>query len=74
MFKINPETLISNTDKLLYDIRELLIKLCENDKPEPKEESKKQTNVHKCKICGKEYDNIGKMLACARRHKKEGKE
>ena len=25
-----------------------------------------------CKVCGKEYDNKGKLLACARKHKKEG--
>ena len=27
---------------------------------------------HKCKVCGVMYDNKGKMLACLRKHKKEG--
>lgn len=71
-----PENL-NDAEKLLYDIRaelsrsnEILQAILECVRPG---EIKTDTPKYTCKVCGKTYDNKGKLLACARRHKKEGK-
>lgn len=36
------------------------------------EEVKEKPVTYTCKVCGQTYDNKGSLLACARKHKKEG--
>lgn len=75
MFDIQPDQLVSKTDKLLYNIWHELRSM--NEKPEPvqptREATEEKVKEYTCKTCGKIYGNAGKMLSCARKHKKEAK-
>jgi len=66
MFKIESRDLITAESRLLFNIQELLIELNKNLKPVVKEKT------YICKTCKEVYTNIGDMLVCARKHKKEG--
>jgi hypothetical protein len=39
---------------------------------EQTEEKGRPVAAYTCKVCGQTYDNKGSLLACARKHKKEG--
>lgn len=70
MFKIESRDLTSAEARLLFNIQELLIKLSSKSEQPKKEHSKEKTYI--CKTCNTPYPNAGGMLACARKHKKEG--
>lgn len=76
MFEINKQGNFSREERLLYNIWQELITLNsrhEKEKVEviPNEEENKAITSYKCKVCGKEHDNKGQLLACAKKHKKE---
>lgn len=75
--------LITSEQKLLYDIRNLLIEQNEllkglNKPVEPVSQSsneiilEKENNAPECKLCGGVHDNVGSKLACAKKNKKNG--
>ena len=79
MFNIEENNIIGQTNKLLFDILEELKRLndflMKNNIPKQDEsEAKevKENNVLTCKICGAKHDNKGKLMACYRKHKREG--
>lgn len=79
MFNIEENNIISQTNKLLFDILEELKRLndflMKNNTPKQDEsEAKevKENNVLTCKICGAKHDNKGKLMVCYRKHKREG--
>lgn len=64
MFNIGKEQCNTITEKLLWNIQELLTKEApKKDKTEEKETEKK------CKNCGQVHTNTGQFLACAKKHK-----
>lgn len=74
------ENMIDTQEMLLFDILQELRILNKhenenNDVQTELEDTKKEAPKKKiiCKTCGTEYNNIGEMLVCARKHKKEGK-
>lgn len=63
MFDIKPEQLVTKTDKLLYNIwQELKGNVC----------STAENTEYTCSYCETKHPNRGKMLACAKKCKKEG--
>jgi len=71
MFDIDPDNLVSKTDKLLYNIWQELKQL--RPTAEGTEAVIQKPKVIACKKCGEEFDNRGKFLSHSREHKKEGK-
>ncbi len=78
MFDIKPESLVSKTEKLLYNIWQELRRLNEF-KPEPARPMRKATKGKgkakgfvTCKQCGEKFDNRGKFFNHLKEHKKEG--
>lgn len=81
MFDVKKENCNTITEKLLWDIWELLKKevpliLNKESKIEETKIEVRQTIGHKskiqnCKYCGKEHDNMGEFLACSRQLKKQ---
>jgi hypothetical protein len=68
MFHINPDSLVTKTDKLLFNIQELL--LAQRAQPEPIIEEIKVGLA--CKFCGGTHENKGLIMACARKNKRAG--
>lgn len=69
MFEINPESLVTKTDKLLYNIQELL--LAQRVQPQPILEA--ITEIKKgydCKFCGGNHEVRQQIAVCARKNKK----
>lgn len=73
--------IVSTEQKLLYDIRQLLIEQNEflkklvPEEPVPKEptvESKIENVSKSCVFCGGTHDNKGAMMACAKKNKNKG--
>jgi tRNA(Ile2) C34 agmatinyltransferase TiaS len=77
MFNIEERHIVSEQEKLLFNIQELmkniLIKLNkEVSKPELiKVEDENKPNQTLCKYCGGTHENKGQMLSCAKKNKKE---
>ena len=82
-FDIQEESRMSVTDKILYnillEIREMKNYKENKEIEQVKEEFKqvveavKEESKYKCKICGTEYNNKFKMMACSKKCKKEAK-
>ena len=78
-------TLITTEQKILSDIRELLIKqnemlsqLNKSTIGQPETESNQiisptETKANLCQYCGGEHDNVGARLACAKKQKRSVK-
>lgn len=81
MFEIKKDIRFTTTEKLLYNIYQLLLntKTTTNETiqngvlvEEPLEILKKETTILKkekeiiCKYCGTKYNNLGSMLACSK--------
>lgn len=75
MLEIKESDCFSASDKILYNIFELLQSGQTNAQPagQPKPEPAKAVSIGKCPVCGKEWSNNGQRLACIRKHKREGK-
>lgn len=83
MFEDKDLILNRTETKLLYDIRQLLIEQNELlksvisptkqtiDTDTPKPENNVQSDKIQCKYCGGKHDNMGQVMACAKKHKKE---
>ena len=73
MFDVKPNDCITTQEKLLYNIWQAVqrpVDDCTDDKPE---KLGNHPAIGKCPVCGREWANNGQRLACARKHKKEGK-
>jgi hypothetical protein len=68
MFKIESRDLTTAEARLLFDIRELLIKRDKN--PLAKNTGKKPTAPQPCKYCGGVHENKGGVLACAKKSRR----
>ena len=75
MFDINRADVRGYDNRLLWNIWHELKQLNEllSVRPPAEGAGAKAPKKLICKVCKTEYDNAGKMLACLRRHKKEGK-
>lgn len=69
MFDINPEMLVTKTDKLLYNIQELLKAQAVRQEPIETVEPKKGFD---CRFCGGQHESKPQIMACARLKKKAG--
>ena len=71
MFDVVKDSRMSDTEKLLYNIWQELKQLNANKEENTSKEEDKRKDTFKCKVCDKEYENKGKLLACLKKHKKE---
>lgn len=68
MRELKREQMLDHVEILLFDILQELKKLNKEEAPRP---IAKDTGLI-CKICKTEHENKGKLMACYRKHKREG--
>lgn len=77
MFNIKPDDRMTLTERLLYNIYELLKEGRPLQQDKPKEEVKEEKPkplYENCKYCGGTHYSFGEYGNCAKRHKKNKKE
>lgn len=66
MRELKREQMLDHTEILLFDILEALKEINRKLKP-----AKEKNDLKPCPHCGQMHENVGKFLACAKKHKKK---
>ena len=68
--QLSPRDVATSEQKLLYMILQELKQI--NSKLNKEKPIEKKITAKACKYCGEIHENKGQIMACAKKHKKEG--